>query len=102
MIIPRVTMKNHLRIPDVPRESEAAMNRWFQKLYASGLFFNPDDRPEDIVVMKTGESLFTEQECLVLNASVKRLFEIHGDRVYDVALKYAHRAVGITPDYVNA
>jgi hypothetical protein len=52
--------------------------------------------------METGVSLFNEQECLVLNASVKRLFEIHGDKVYDVALKYAHRAVDITPEYVKA
>ena len=92
-------MKNQPRIPKIPGKSSFALDRWFRQLYVAGLLFNPDDRPEDIVVIGTGEPLFTEQECLVLTESIDRLFECHGEKVYDVALKYFYKAVGITPDY---
>lgn len=92
-------MKNQLRIPKIPGKSTLALDRWFRQLHVAGLLFNPDDRPEDIVVVGTGESLFTEQECLVLTESIDRLFECHGEKVYGVALKYFYKALGITPDY---
>lgn len=92
-------MKNQLGIPKIPGKSSLALDRWFRQLYFAGLLFNPDDRPEGIVVIGTGEPLFTEQECLVLTESIDRLFECHGEKVYDVALKYFYKAVGITPDY---
>lgn len=95
-------MKNQLRVPGVPGRSSDAMNRWFNQLYVNGLLFNPDDRPEDIVVIGTDELVFTEQECVVLNESLSQLFDHHGDKVYDVALKYFHMAMSITPNYTNA
>ncbi|MDO9148923.1 MAG: hypothetical protein Q7U52_14915 [Hydrogenophaga sp.] len=95
-------MKNQLRVPDMPGKSSVAMDRWFAQLFADGLLFNPDDHPEDIVEIGTGEPTFTEKECQVLNASLDRLFKCHGDKVYDVALNYFHKAMGITPRYANA
>ncbi|QCB47655.1 hypothetical protein [Hydrogenophaga sp. PAMC20947] len=92
-------MKDQRRIPEIPGKPSHALDRWFRQLYVAGLLFNPDDRPEDIVVIGTGESLFTERESLVLTESIDRLFECHGEKVYDVALKYFYKAVGITPDY---
>lgn len=95
-------MKNQLRVPALPGKSAVALDRWFQELYAKGLLFNPDDRPEDIVVVGTGESAFSKEECDVLNVSVDRLFKCHGDKVREVALMYFHRAMGITPEYTSA
>lgn len=95
-------MKNQLHVPQLPGKNLVAMDRWFDQLYVDGLLFNPDDRPEDIVVIDTGEPTFTESECQVLNASLDRLFEYHGDKVYDVALNYFHKALGITPIYTSA
>ena len=95
-------MKNQLRVPQLPGKSLVAMDRWFNRLYVDGLLFNPDDRPEDIVAIDTGEPTFTESECQVLNASLDRFFEYHGDKVYEVALKYFYKAVGITPEFASA
>ena len=94
-------MKNQLRVPQLPGKTRVAMDRWFDQLYVDGLLFNPDDRPEDIVVIGTGEPTFTEKECQVLNESLDRLFKYHGDNVYHVALKYFHKAMGITPEYAS-
>jgi hypothetical protein len=92
-------MQNSVRIPSLPGKSRFALERWFYKLNANGLLFNPDDRPENIICIKTGEPLFSANECALLNESLNRLFEQHGDTVYDVALKYFHRAIGLKPDY---
>lgn len=88
-------MKTQNRVPQILGMSQVAMDRWFNQLYLDGLLFNPDDQPKDIFVISTGQPTFTEEECLVLNESLDRLFMYHGDKVYDVALKYCHRAMGI-------
>jgi len=87
------------RIPEVPNRSCFAMNRWFNKMYHAGLLFNPDDRPEDIVNIETGNPTFTPEECAKLNQAVAVMFEDHGDMVYEVGLRYFHKALGITPIY---
>jgi hypothetical protein len=95
-------MNKQTRIPDVPGRSTFALERWFYKLDRAGLLFNPDDAPEEVVSISTGEPVFSEEECAVLTESIDRLFEYHGERVYNVALKYFHRAVGITPEMASA
>ncbi|MBK6927800.1 MAG: hypothetical protein IPH15_09750 [Comamonadaceae bacterium] len=95
-------MNKQIRIPDVPGKSAFALERWFYKLNQVGLLFNPDDAPEEIVSISTGEPVFTAEECSVLNESLDRLFDCHGDKVYDVALKYFHRAMSIRPELASA
>jgi len=95
-------MSKQIRIPDAPGKSALALERWFYKLHQAGLLFNPDDAPEEIVSISTGEPVFTADECHVLSESLNRLFAYHGDKVYDVALKYFHRAMGITPELAPA
>ena len=95
-------MKIKNRIPAVPGKSSFALEHWFSRLNAAGLLFNPEDRPEEIVSTATGEPTFTTAECLVLNESLKILFEHHGDRVCEVALRYFHKAMDIQPDYSHA
>lgn len=95
-------MSNHIRVPQVLGDSSQAMDKWFEALYVEGFLFNPDDSPEDIVQLSNGEPTFTENECRVLRESLDRLFSHHGETVYDTALKYFYRAVGITPEHANA
>ncbi len=87
------------RIPTVPNKSFFAMNRWFNKMYRAGLLYHPDDAAETIFNIQTGKPTFTQEECLSLNAAVAHMFEMHGDNVYAVGLKYFHKAMGIEPDY---
>jgi hypothetical protein len=94
-------MQNQVRVPELPGKSRFALERWFYKLNASGLLFNPDDRPESIIYNDTGEQLFSAAECRILNESLDRLFEHHGDTVREVALKYFYKATGIKPDYTS-
>jgi hypothetical protein len=95
-------MNKQNRIPAITDKSSDALENWFAELYASGLLFHPDDRPEDIVSMATGEPTFTPAECKILRESLAVLFDYHGDSIYEVALKYAHQAVGIRPVFASA
>lgn len=95
-------MNTQNRIPAVPGKSSFALELWFSRLNAKGLLFNPDDRPEDIVSIATGEPAFTTAECALLNESLQILFEHHGDKVREVALRHFHKAMDIQPDYLNA
>jgi hypothetical protein len=94
-------MQNQVRVPELPGKSRFALERWFHRLSVSGLLFNPDDRPESIISNDTGEQLFSAAECRILNESLDRLFEHHGDTVREVALKYFYKATGIKPDYTT-
>jgi hypothetical protein len=87
------------RIPALPNKSLFAMNRWFYKMQQAGLLFHPDDCAEDIVEINSGLPTFTEAECLKVNQAISRMFECHGDKVYEVALKYVHQAMGMRPDF---
>lgn len=94
-------MTNHVRVPKLLGESVQAMNQWFEMLCSEGLLFHPDDRPQDIVVLKTGEPTFSATECMVLSESLARLFQYHGDKVYDVALEFCQKSIGIDPEYAS-
>ncbi len=90
-------MQNNLRVPKILGNSRFALERWFYKLYTDDLLFHPDDRPENIVYIEKNEPFFSDEECVILNQSLDLLFERHGDTVYEVALKYFHKKMGIEP-----
>lgn len=83
------------RIPVITGKSTFALARWFGRLTSSGLLFHPDDLPENIISVETKEPTFTKEECDALNESLEILFDLHGDLVYDVALSYLQRVMGI-------
>ena len=87
------------RIPALPNKSFFAMNRWFNKMYLSGLLYHPDESAEAIISNANGQPTFTPEECVELNKAVDLMFAIHGDRVYQVGLKYFQKAMGIKPEY---
>jgi hypothetical protein len=86
-------MKTASRIPALPNNSYFAMNRWFYKMHQTRLLYNPDDSAAEIVSISTGEPLFTPDECVELDNTVALMFELHGDKVYDVCLHYAQKPV---------
>ena len=83
------------RIPAIAGKSRFALERWFNTLYLERLLFHPDDRPEDIVSIATGEQVFTPFECQTLREGIQLLFECHGDLVYEVALEYFQKTMEV-------
>jgi hypothetical protein len=76
------------RIPEVKNDSIEAMQDWFNEMEEKGLLFHPDDNPREIVSVvddKLG-GIFTEEECVYLDEIMDRLFELHGDGVYEAGL----------------
>lgn len=88
-------MNTSNRIPAVAGKSRFALERWFNKLYVEGLLFHPDDQPEDIVSIRTGEQIFSPLECQTLREGIQLLFESHGDLVYEVALNYFEKTMEV-------
>jgi len=95
-------MQTKARVPDLPNKSFFAMNRWFNKMYLAGLLYHPDEPAEAIVDIVSGKPTFTPVECAKLNKAVALMFKQHGDKVYEVGLRYFHKAMNFTPDYANA
>ena len=52
---------------------------------------------QTVLFTKTGQPTFTDEECIKVNQAINRMFECHGDKVYEVVLKYVHQAMGIDP-----
>lgn len=91
-------MQTTTRIPSLPNKSYFAMNRWFSAMYQAGLLYHPDEQAENIVNIQTGDPTFSPEECEVLNSMMDQMVEIHGDKVYEVCLRYVHRAMNITAE----
>lgn len=91
-------MQTTARIPSLPSKSYFAMNKWFQQMQKAGLLYHPDERAENIVLIETGAPMFDSVECEVLDALIGQMFEVHGDKVYEVCLKHVHKALGIEPE----
>lgn len=95
-------MQINPRIPAIPNTSFFAMNQWFNKMYLSGLLYHPDEPAETIISIASGQPTFTPEECVELNKAVDLMFANHGDRVYQVGLKYFQKAMEIKPKYSKA
>ena len=87
-------MQTVSRVPNLQNDSFFAMNHWFYRLHQADLLFNVDDAA-DSIIDKSGNPLFTDEECQRLNTAVNRMFAVHGDLVYDVGLKYFRKAVSL-------
>lgn len=76
---------NTSRLPSFTELNLAGMNQWFSDMAELGLLFHPDDSPQDIVSIKTGQQLFTECECSEINRILDEMFSNFGDDVYEAA-----------------
>jgi len=88
-------MQTQTRIPALPNGSTFAMHRWFYKMYQADLLYHPDDPAETIVNIGSGQPTFSADECAQLDAAVSRMFDNHGDKVYDVAMQYFQKTMAI-------
>ncbi len=89
---------NTLRIPEYDEKPGLdGVSEWFSSMFDSELLFHPDDSPEEIVNVATGEKLFSIGECGRLNRIMDRMFSKYGDKVYEMAYPYFMKA--IHPDF---
>lgn len=82
------------RIPSLAELSFDGMLMWFAEMSIRGLLFCPSDPPEDIIVIATGEPLFTKEECIEVGGIIDRLFEAFGDAVHEAVYPICMKAFG--------
>lgn len=83
------------RIPQIRDLSFNSMSAWFVKLDALNILFHPDDAPETIIDLKSGQRSFNQNEVSALNAVLEPMFALHGDKVYDAAYPVFMARMGI-------
>jgi hypothetical protein len=86
---------NKSRIPAFERKTLDGMAEWFEKMSQRDLLFHPDDLPEDIFTIKTGEPAFSSSECRQLRNIMNEMFELFGGGVHDMAYPVFMACMGI-------
>lgn len=74
---------NVSRIPDYDRTNPDGMLYWFSEMSVRDLLFHPDDAPDGIIKIATGEPAFNKEECGKLESILESMFTEHGDAVYE-------------------
>ena len=82
------------QIPDFSDKSFDGMLVWFASMSERGLLFHPDDAPETIVSIATGEALFSPREARKLTDIIGEMFERFGDEVYEAAYPIFMKCMG--------
>lgn len=70
---------------DVPSWSDSTREglfQWWQEMAEKRLIFHPDDAPEGIVSIESGEAIFDTSACQKLEEIISRMMVLHGDSVY--------------------
>lgn len=83
------------RIPDFANKSREGMSIWFAEMSLRGLLFHPEDAPNSIHTIATGERTFTTEECTKLDGILFELFALFGDDVCDACYPIFMRAAGL-------
>jgi hypothetical protein len=83
------------RIPYFVDHSQEGMKNWFSEMSSKGLLFHPDDSPDDIVSIKTGKEIFSSDEAVRIKETLKIMFSIFNDDVYEAAYPYFMQSLGI-------
>ena len=89
---------NTSRIPDFSDKSFDGMLMWFAEMSVLDLVFHPDDEPESIVSIATGEKIFTTDECQKLENTLFEMFNLFRDNVYEAAYPVLMKRMGIQLD----
>lgn len=66
------------RIPPYDPASSTGMRDWFQAMDGRGLLFHPEDSPETVIAVSTGQTLFTEVEAQEARAALSAMVAQHG------------------------
>jgi hypothetical protein len=89
---------NTSRIPDFSNKSFDGMLTWFAEMAIRDLIFHPDDAPESIVSIATGEKTFTDDECQKLENTLSEMFNLFNDDVYEAAYPIFMKHIGVQLD----
>jgi hypothetical protein len=89
---------NTSRIPDFCNNSFDGMLAWFAEMSVRDLLFHPDDVPETIVSIETGEQFFTAEECQKLEGIISKMFDQFDDDVYEAAYPIFMKRMNIQLD----
>ena len=89
---------NTSRIRAYSDKSLDGMLIWFASMSERGLLFHPDDPPETIVKIDTGEALFSPSEARILTDIIGEMFDQFGDEVYEAAYPIFMKRMGIRLD----
>ena len=87
-------MQIESRIPPLDTVSFDAALLWFAEMQQRGLLFHPDDDPADMLLIATGEKLFSDQEVAEARSTINRLFTALGETVYEAAYPIMMNACG--------
>ena len=87
-------MKIESRIPPLDTVSFDAALLWFAEMQHRGFLFHPDDDPADIILIATGEKLFSDQEAAEARSTIDQLFATLGETVYEAAYPIMMNAFG--------
>lgn len=92
-------MENSSRIPRLSEASFDGALLWFSEMQCVGILFNPDDDPADIVIIKTGERMFSDSESIELRRIIDTLdLKLGHDAVIEAAYPVFMNAMGIRLD----
>ncbi len=89
---------NTSRIPDFSDKTFDGMLIWFAEMSIRDLLFHPDDAPETIVSIATGERFFTASECEKLEMDITDMFSKFGENVYEAAYPVFMSRMGVRLD----
>ena len=73
------------RIPDLTENTFDGMLWWFAEMSQRELLFHPDDSPDQIVNIRTGEPTFSAEECGKVESILSRMFDKFGNDVHEAA-----------------
>lgn len=83
------------RIPDFANKSREGMSIWFAEMSLRGLLFHPEDPPDSIRTISTGERTFTTRECTKLDGIMSEMFALFGDGVCEACYPTFMLAAGL-------
>jgi hypothetical protein len=86
------------RIPAVHDFTLSGMAAWFAQLDICNLLFHPDDPPETLISLESGQPFFSAAEISILTNTIDHLFALHGDQVYEAAYPLFVARMGIEED----
>lgn len=83
------------RIPDFANKSREGMSIWFAEMSLRGMLFHPEDEPDSICTIATGERAFTVEEWTKLDGIMSEMFALFGDGVCETCYSIFMRAAGV-------
>ncbi|HPN78227.1 hypothetical protein [Dokdonella sp.] len=73
------------RIPDLNVSTFDDMSWWFAEMSRRELLFHPDDSPNQIFNIRTGEPTFSPEECAKVENILSDMFDKFGNDVHEAA-----------------